>query len=332
MKKYFFPPSINLEQTSSQQTAQYKSELVSGKKLVDCTGGFGIDSYFFSKKIETVFHCELNEDLQKIAAHNFKALGCENVQSFCENGVAFALKATHIDWLYIDPSRRSEAKGKVFFLKDCLPNVPKILDDCLQKIPNILIKTAPILDIKAGLQELKNVKNIHIIAVNNEVKELLWHVEKKFFGQPQLHAVNLQKTKTTKVSWSLNAEETAMAKIGPVGAYLYEPFTSVLKTGAFKWLSQKYDVYKLHDHSHLYTSDTEIEFPGKVFKVEQVIEYNKKNMKAFVNTHANVVSRNFKISVAELRKKYKIKESENNYLFFTTNYNHKLTVIVCEKL
>ncbi len=331
-KKVIFPPSLNLEQTSSELTAQYKSELVEGDLLVDVTGGFGIDSYYFSKKVFNVHHCELNKSLQEIAEHNFKALGTTNVKSFCTDGVQHALDTPKVDWLFIDPSRRSDLKGKVFFLKDCLPDVNTVLDTFLKTIPNILIKTAPILDISVGLKELQCGKNIHIVATNNEVKEIVWHITTDFTEIPTIHAVNITNKKVNKLSIPYNAEESSVAKIGKIGTYLYEPFTPVLKAGTFKWLSVKYNVNKLHDHSHLYTNDKLIAFPGKRFKILQVLDFNKKNMKHFVKSNANVVTRNFKLSVAEIRKKFKIGEQKNRFLFFTTNYQNKQIVIECEKV
>ena len=327
-----YPPSLNLEQTSSEETAKYKSNLVSGNVLVDGTGGFGIDSFYFSKKMQQVIHCDLNAELQELAKHNFNVLNAKNITSLNADGIQTALETNKIDWLYIDPSRRNDTKGKVFFLNDCLPNVPEIQEECFKKVTNILVKTAPILDISVGLSELKNVKEIHIVATSNEVKELLWVLEKDYVGEPQVKAVNINKLKTIYVELSLKAEENAKATLTKVSNYLYEPYSAVMKTGAFNWLSQKYKVNKLQANSHLYTSRELISFPGKVFKVTNVFIYNKKAMKPLLGIKANVVTRNFKLKVADLRKKYKIKEGDNRFLFFTTNLENKQIVIDCTKI
>ena len=166
-----FPDSISVEQTSSEIAAKHKSNLISGQVLVDLTGGFGVDSFYFSKKFEKVIHCEINSELSQIVQHNFKLLKANNIA--CEIGDGFEILQNlpyKIDWIYVDPSRRSDLKGKVFMLQDCLPNVPNLLPDYFVYTNKILVKTAPILDITAGLLELKNVKNIHIVAINNEVK------------------------------------------------------------------------------------------------------------------------------------------------------------------
>ena len=327
--KVLFPPSLNLEQTSSEETAKYKSELVSGDILVDSTGGFGIDSFYFAKKMKQVIHCDLNKELQELANFNFKNLEVKNISSYNDDGIKTALKTENVDWLYIDPSRRNDVKGKVFFLNDCLPNVPEIQEACFEKTPNIMVKTAPILDISVGLSELNNVKEIHIVAVNNEVKELLWILHKNYTEEPIIKALNITKGKTFSVELPLNAEENSNATLGEVSKYLYEPFSPVMKTGAFNWLSKYYNVNKLQVNSHLYTNAVLIDFPGKVFEVKEVIKYNKKALKSLVGVKANVVTRNFKLSVADLRKKFKIKEGVDRFLFFTTNLKNEQIVIDC---
>uniref|UniRef100_UPI00404899C9 hypothetical protein n=1 Tax=Flavobacterium sp. TaxID=239 RepID=UPI00404899C9 len=180
-----YPEKISMEQTSSETTAKYKASLVSGEKLIDCTGGFGIDDYYFSKVFKSLIHCELNSDLSKIVKHNFKVLNATNIKcyqgdstEFLKNYHAEPVEAQKFDCIYIDPSRRNDTKGKVFMLADCLPNVVELQDFYYQFTNTLLIKTAPILDLHAGLLELKNVAEIHVVAVDNEVKELLWKIEK----------------------------------------------------------------------------------------------------------------------------------------------------------
>ena len=180
-EKIYYPPSISIEQTSSEITAKYKSDLLSGKSIIDLTGGFGVDCYYFSKKFEKVVHCEKNEELSEIVKHNYETLHVENIECLAQNSTDVLTDSkTNFDWIYIDPSRRSDIKGKVFLLKDCLPNVPATLDLYFSKSNNILIKTAPILDITAGINELNHIKSIHIVAIDNEVKELLWVLEKNY--------------------------------------------------------------------------------------------------------------------------------------------------------
>ena len=168
-----FPSKISIEQTSSEKTAEYKSKIISGTSLIDLSGGFGIDDYYFSKKIKSVTHCEINSELSEIVAYNLKILNAHNITCINQNSTDY-LKENSIffDWIYIDPSRRNEKKGKVFMFEDCEPNVPNLLPLYFSRSNNILIKTAPLLDLQAGIEELKHVKKIHIVAVKNEVKEL----------------------------------------------------------------------------------------------------------------------------------------------------------------
>ena len=191
-----YPEKISIEQTSSEITAKYKASLLSGTSVIDLTGGFGVDDYYFSKVVEKVTHCEINAELSEIVKHNCKQLQVDNMECFAGDS-AVLLKDLNqkFDTIYIDPSRRNDAKGKVFMLADCLPNVVDLQDFYFTYSNKILVKTAPILDIQAGLNELKNVKNIHIVAVENEVKELLWEIEKNWNSIPVITTINFEKNR-----------------------------------------------------------------------------------------------------------------------------------------
>ncbi|MAQ75408.1 MAG: SAM-dependent methyltransferase [Aquimarina sp.] len=327
----YYPPKLNLEQTSSQTTAEYKSTLVTGKKLIDITGGLGIDSYFFSKNFENIIHCEINSELSIIAKHNFTKLNAENISTQLEDGLKVLERTNDLDWIYIDPSRRNEVKGKVFFLKDCIPNVPEHLSTLFLKADNIIIKTSPLLDIKAGLEELSNVCEVHIVAVNNEVKELLWILKKNFDGQLQLRTVNITSTKNEIYSFSPSDEQTTFAEYGLPEKYLYEPNAAIMKSGGFMSIGRDYNLNKLHQHSHLYTNTKLIDFPGRVFKIQSVIPYHKKTIQKLNISKANITTRNFPDPVFVLRKKLKIRDGGNDYLFFTTNRDNQRIVIHCVK-
>ena len=171
-KTILYPSKISVEQTSSEKTAEYKASLIFGESLIDLTGGFGVDDFYFSKTVKNVVHCEINTELSKIVSHNFEQLNVKNVKCFADDSSEVLQKLNQkFDWIYIDPSRRNDVKGKVFMLKDCSPNVPELLDFYFSFSDNIMIKTAPILDISAGISELKNIAQIHIVALENEVKE-----------------------------------------------------------------------------------------------------------------------------------------------------------------
>jgi THUMP domain-like len=329
-----YPSKLSIEQTSSEKTAQYKATIVSGQSLIDLTGGFGIDDFYFSNKVKHVTHCELNKELSEIVNHNFKTLNKDNIT--CIYGDSFEILKNinqQFDWIYVDPSRRSELKGKVFMLKDCLPNIPELIDDYFLFTNKMLIKTAPILDITAGLQELQNVKTIHIVAIENEVKELLWEIEKEYTEEITIKTINLLKEKEEYFDFNLNDKQTTTYEFEFPKKYLYEPNAAIMKSGSFDLISNYYDINKLHQHSHLYTSDKIIEFPGRIFKIDQIFEYSKKEMKQFLaNTKANITTRNFPETVESIRKKWNIKDGGNCYTFFTTNVNNNKIVLLCTKI
>lgn len=327
-----YPSKISVEQTSSEKTALYKSELISGENLIDLTGGFGVDDFYFSKKTKSVVHCEMNYELSDSVNHNFQQLKATNIKCFAGDSIDILKNLNRkFDWIYIDPSRRSDSKGKVFMLKDCLPNVPDLLETYFKFSENILVKTAPILDISAGLIELSNVKTIHIIALENEVKELLWEIKKGFSGAIKVKTINILKDKTEKLDFDLS--EDYIANLGLPKKYLYEPNSSIMKSGSFDAVSSIFGIDKFHLNSHLYTSEEIIDFPGRTFQIEQVFPYAKAEMKAFLqNKKANITVRNFPETVENIRKKWKIADGGNCYCFFTTDMNNNKIVLLCTKI
>ncbi len=328
----YYPNKLNIEQTSSELTAAYKSQLVTGKTLMDLTGGLGVDSYYFSKNISAVLHCEIDSKLSAIAAHNFKVFGQTNIKCIPENGLDFLHAYTEkLDWIYIDPSRRSDIKGKVFLLQDCLPNLPEHLPSIFKKSKNILIKTSPLLDISQGIKELNFVKEIHVIGVQNEVKELLFVLEYGFKNAIEVKTVNLFQNNEVRFEFRLKDEQNSSVDFGKPQTYLYEPNATILKSGGFKSVGSTFGLKKLQQHSHLYTSEVLVNFPGRKFKILEVLPYSKSALKSFANTKANVSTRNFPLGVVELRKKHKIKDGGNEYLFFTKNLDDNLILIVTKK-
>ena len=328
----YFPNKLNIEQTSSEITAKHKAALVSGNSLIDITGGFGVDSYYFSRKIKNVTHCEINSELSAIVAHNYKQLNCSNINNHIGDGLSFLDKSTvKFDWIYTDPSRRNDVKGKVFLLKDCLPNIPENLDLIFKKSDQVLIKTSPILDISSAICELKFVKEIHVLAVENEVKELLFFLKKEFNQNIEIKSINYLKNGLQQFNFNLN--EAASATYAEPKQYLFEPNAALLKAGAFDQISTRLKIDKLHKHSHLYTSEDLIKFPGRSFEIEHCIPYDKKKLKKLIPSNkANITTRNFPETVAQIRKKTKLKDGGSQYLFFTTDYNNNCIVLICQKV
>lgn len=330
-KNIYYPDKVNIEQTSSENTAWYKSSLIHGKSIVDVTGGFGVDSLFFSKKFDHVYYCEIDKNLTEIVKHNFKVLKIENISFFSQDGIDFLKNSSQkFDWIYIDPSRRHDQKGKVFILKDCVPDIIENLNLFFTHSDNVLIKTSPLLDLTVGINELKYVKQIHIVSVENEVKELLWILENNYVGEIDIKTINIREKGNETFEFKLPEESEAIASFSTPKTYLYEPNSAILKAGAFSTTSVKFKIDKLHKHSHLYTSNHLINFPGRSFKIEKILPYSKKALNQAGIEKANITIRNFPGTVTQIRKKFMIKDGGEIYLFFTTDINGK-KVIFCTK-
>lgn len=330
-KNIIYPSKISIEQTSSEITANYKATLIKGEKIIDLTGGFGVDDFYFSKHFKEVYHCELNEELSEIVAHNFTVLNQKNITCIKGESLAILKKLnTSFDWIYIDPSRRSDVKGKVFLLKDCSPNVSELLIEYFKYTAKILIKTAPILDITSGLNELNFVKKIHIVAVKNEIKELLWEIEHHYEGEIMISSANIE-NETIHLFETVYRKEYLTTFSMPK-KYLYEPNSAIMKSGNIEAISGFYDLDKLHQHSHLFTSDKPITFQGRSFEINAVIPFQKEQMKQFQHQKMNCTTRNFPLSVEEIKKKFKIKDGGTIFAFFTTNLNDEKIVLICTKL
>lgn len=311
-----YPPKVNLEQTSSWTTAMYKAALIKGNSMVDITGGFGVDVSAFAKAYKATTHVELNESLQLLANQLFKAQGL-TTKSVAMDGMEFLAQTNErYDLIYIDPSRKTEASAKAVMLEDYEPRVMESMELLFSKADTVMIKTSPMLDITAGLQSLKQVSEIHVVAVKNEVKELLW-ILKENNSLTQVTAVNLESSQPA-FQLSELVSNFLISYTEPL-KYLYEPNAAVMKTMAFQGLCKQYPVSKIDQDAHLFTSDELLDFPGRVFEIKAVNAYKPKAIKKqYGSSERAVVTRNFRESVAQLRTKYKLAESETDYLFFTS--------------
>jgi 16S rRNA G966 N2-methylase RsmD len=330
----YYPLSLSIEQASSEETALYKASLIQeNSSLVDLTGGIGIDSYYFSKRAKKVVHCEINPELSEIAKHNAEVLGSKNIKFVKGNGVEFLIKQAKGEFqtIYLDPSRRVNTK-KVFMLQDCEPDVVDLQDELMEKASTILIKTAPLLDISLALAELKHVREVHVISLKNECKEVLFLLEKDFKDAPLIRVVGLGKDAGFEFNYLVKQEKQAVASYSSPKQYLYDPDAGLLKAGCFKLLSQHYAVQKLHPSTHLYTSEDLLpSFPGRSFEIEEVYEY-KDFKKIKRNWNANVIAKNFPLKVEEIRKRHKIREGDRGYLFFCKTEGEKLSVVYANRL
>jgi 16S rRNA G966 N2-methylase RsmD len=308
-----------------QTTALYKANLAIGNTLIDLTAGFGVDSYYFSQRIQNTVHCEIDTDLLEISKHNAEKLGQHNTDFINQDGLTFLKESDRIfDTIYIDPVRRG-ATGKVFMLKDCSPNVVENLDLLLAKSKRLIIKTAPMLDITAGLNELRNVSEVHIVSVHNEVKELLWILEKDVNTAVEITAVTINEQLKT-FSFTKNEEHEQQLLETESQEYLYEPDTALLKSGAFNLIAKRYQLQKLSAQTHLYTSaEINTEFPGRIFKIIRTLSPG--DLKKEKDLKGNVITRNYRDTPENLIKKYRIKSDDKRFLVFT-EMNKKGFVVI----
>ena len=332
-----FPPALSVEQASSARTAAFKAGLVGGQRLADLTGGFGADAAAFAARVAQVDYVERNPALAEVVRYNFGLLRLDNVAVHAADALAF-LKSTphHYDWLYLDPARRNTAARKIFLLHDCEPDVVKLLPLLLHKADKVLLKTSPMLDIEHAVQGLGHVRRLWVLAVENEVKEVLYELGQEPAIDPERHALNLRRDGSQQ-EFRLNRAREARAtpRYAEAQQFLYEPNAAVLKAGAFRSIGTAFELLKLHQHSHLYTSDVlRADFPGRIFRVLAVEKADGATLKAHLGpeARAHVTTRNFPDSVADFRRRTGIREGGEVYLFATTDLRGRPVVLVCEKV
>jgi hypothetical protein len=330
VQNIIYPPKLNLEQTSSSTTAGYKAILAIGNSVVDLTGGFGIDSSAFAKAGKSTTHIEQNCDLQQLAEQLFKAQDLR-IQCFCTNGIDYINHKAGFDTIYLDPGRRNTQKGKVIDLADYKPNVLEHLDLLIEKCNRLLIKTSPMMDLAKGIQQLKYVTELHIVAVKNEVKELLWCLEKNH-QSPKVHCVNLESCQPN-FSFDWSSEIAGNVQYSSPQEYLYEPNAAIMKSQAFEVLAEVYNLSKLARLSHLFTSDKMIDFPGRIFRVKETMPYKPKSIKKqLTNDSRSIITRNFPMNSEQLKTKFKLGESDDYFAVFTTLADGHKILIDCERV
>lgn len=330
-----FPNSLSMEQCSSEETAIYKAGLIQKGPLADLTGGFGIDTYYLSKKAGSAYHLERQAELSELAAHNFTLLKA-NITSICAEGIQWlGTQKENFQTIYLDPARRDEQNRKMVSLADCEPNVLEHLRLLLQKGRELWIKTSPLLDIQQSLQQLACVKCIHVIAVQNECKEVLYCCTAETTEQIQLFAVNLLKAgKQQTFSFTFEEEKNSQNSLSFPKNYLYEPNSAILKAGAFKSLGQQLGLQKLHTHSHLYTASELVpDFPGRIFLLKGILKVDAKTVaRLFPDKKAMLLLRNFPLSTEALLAKLKLKQGGTEYLLATTLKDEKHVLLHAERL
>ena len=328
-----FPAHLSIEQCSSEATAQYKATLLQGQSLADLTGGLGVDTFYISQHFQQTDYVERQTELCNLARHNFAVLKAD-VKVCNETAEDYLKHCEPKDCIFIDPARRDEHGRKTVSIADCTPDVGALQDLLLQKAERVMVKLSPMLDISKALETLRHVKEVHVVAVTNECKELDIILERDYQGEAQFVCVNLL-TEQQEVRFAQEEERNCSCRIADgVLNYLYEPNPALMKAGCFKLLTERYNVLKLHKNSNLYTSEELIvNFPGRVFEVESWAHFNKKlkqNLLPDVDK-ASIAVRNFPLSVAELRKALKIGDGDAVYLFATTLKGEERVVIRTKK-
>ena len=335
-KGILYPPKISLEQCSSEQTALYKQRLVERllpmkrQKMVDLTGGFGIDFSFLAKLFEEADYVESNEKLCEIAQYNFPLLGLPRARVHCSKGEDFLDEMGDFCFVYIDPSRRDANGKKVVALSDCSPDIERLHDTLLRHAPIVMVKLSPMLDIQDTLRRLPNTSEVHVVSVGGECKEVLVVLCREKTSDVRYYCVNIASQKQTFSTKARNAEPVIAPR---PERYLYEPNASILKAGVQNALCQTYDIRKLHPFSHLFVSAHFIEdFPGRAFEIEDYCGFGKRELKKLLEgiSQCNLTVRNFPATVAELRKRLKLREGGDTYLFATTLSDESHVLIRCK--
>jgi len=336
-KHILFPPHLNIEQSSSESTANYKKLLCEGNLFIDITGGFGIDSFFISQHFKQAIYVERNSSLCEIVKHNFQVLGANNIQIINADALDYIQKLPYSDCVYADPARRDNKGGKTVFLEDCEPNIIQIYRQILDKTKLLVLKLSPMLDISQALNSISNVHEVHVVSVENECKEILLLLKPYKQEFTNYVAVNILKNNLIeKFVFSKEQESATTCNLtSDIGLYVYEPNSSVLKAGAFKTIANAFYLNKLNKNTHLYTSDNLItDFPGRSFNVLKVWNFNKKELIELKKSvpKANISTRNFPLKPEELKKKIGIADGGDTYLFGCTLTNESKVIVQCEKV
>ncbi len=351
-RNILYPPSLNLEQCSSETTAQYKVGIIKSfvstnpARVVDLTGGFGVDSFFLSSICKETLYVEPDEMLFEIVKQNHSVLhekrrikNAGNIHHHHSTAESFLNSAKEtFDLIYIDPSRRTKGNQKIFRFADCVPNVIQLLPRIFELTEHLLIKASPLIDLQSGIKELACVEKVFVVAVDNECKEVLFLCRKNFNGEATIRAVNLNSADDSLMvensfDFQLAEERNSNAAFSNPLSYLYEPNAAILKSGAFKLIGNRFQLSKLQQHTHLYTSGHVVQdFPGRVFKIEALVKPDAKNIRAyFEDGKANVVTRNYPLSAEQLKKKVGLKDGGEKFLIGFSGQTEKFTA-VCSRI
>ncbi len=338
-ERLHFPPPLSVEQGSSEATARFKASLVSGKKLIDITGGMGVDCFYMSQGFEKTIYFEQQKVVAEAATHNFGELGvADKIEVRAEDAIAaLSEKPEPADWLYADPARRDDRQRKIAQLADCTPDLTKELPILFRSAPNILVKTAPLLDINLAIDQLSFVQEVYVIGLDRECKEVLYTLKQSPKAAEDIllkvRILNADGSIRHGLNFTRREEADATPDFAKPLKHLYEPHAAILKAGAFKRVATQFALAKLAVNTHLYTSEELLEdFPGRSFEVVAVCKPEARALAEFTpDGKANLTLRNFPGRVNDLRKKWRLKEGGDVYLFAVELFNGRKVVIVARK-
>jgi len=370
-----YPPHLNMEQCSSELTARYKRGIAdrilsqgvapivnrksSNSKFLDITGGFGVDFAFMADAFDEAVYVERAPDLCALAAHNLAHLGKRNVNTICADAVSYlsSISSDNFALIYLDPARRDMHGARTYALADCTPDVTTMMADLLRHSHYVLLKLSPMLDWRKAIADLSphHVQEVHIVAVDNECKELLLLLARqdtnsqhfqssifnlKFSTAPCLFCTDIHSRDGVRIDYSpssqsLPIEEKEIYSQELEGSFLYEPNVAVMKAGCFRELAADFNVRQLAPNSHLFTSATQVMgFPGRSFRITAITTMNKRDLRTRLGhlQKANIAVRNFPLTADELRRRLKLADGGTDYIFATTLSNGDHVVILCTKL
>ena len=353
-----YPPHLNMEQCSSEPTARYKQQVArrwaeripnaSRTSMTDLTGGFGVDFSFTSRCFDCATYVERNASLCEVVGANLPRLGIRNAQVKCAEAEAVLEQTEPQTMIFLDPARRDEHGAKTVLIADCTPDVCQLLPSLMQKSQFVMLKLSPMLDWHKAIVDLDGkVREVHIVSADGECKELLLVLAPDGKSEVQVFCVDiLSKPDSQGVyprsefvySIATNVQEEVMennsksensTSVQPTNStfniqhstFLFEPNASVMKAGCFDEIARAYGVSAISRNSHLFLSDREIDgFPGRTFAIDAVTTMNKRQLRQTLSgmKQANIAVRNFPLSVAELRKRLKLNDGGDTYIFATT--------------
>ena len=334
---FVFPPKLNLEQASSELTAEYKScNFVEGNIVIDITGGLGIDSIYFAKRAKKVFYIEQNPELFEVAKYNFEVLGINNIECICANSEEILQNWCYTaDLIYADPARRDQNNRKMVSFADCTPDIVSFLPRLFRIAPQVLIKASPMLDITQARRELQKVVSTTVVAVKNECRELLFcccNVDKE---QHSTTCVNILANDICQIFNPTPGELLAKPSLAPLPMrYIYDPNVAIAKAMLSNAVAERFGLSILHSRSRFATSDTLFrDYPGRIFELCGIKQLSDRDIvKEFPEGQANVICRNFPQTADQLRKQLRLREGGNGFLIATTVGDNQKIGIICKKV